>query len=64
VQIDTRGRGLTVHGSRDQAVSGKFGPIHQYLFFDATEVLPPNVTEADAQPVCVCLCAPPPSHGR
>jgi len=34
-----------------KAVSGKFGPIHQFLFFDATEIIPPNLTEADVQPV-------------
>ena len=34
-----------------KAVSGKFGPIHQFLFFDATEIIPSNLTEADVQPV-------------
>ena len=40
---------------RIQAISGKFGPIHQFMFYDADEILPADLTEADCPPVQASL---------
>ncbi|CAD7088673.1 unnamed protein product [Hermetia illucens] len=34
-----------------KACSGKFTPIHQFLYYDAVECLPENVAEEDCQPI-------------
>uniref|UniRef100_A0A2S2NJW1 E1 ubiquitin-activating enzyme n=1 Tax=Schizaphis graminum TaxID=13262 RepID=A0A2S2NJW1_SCHGA len=34
-----------------KSCSGKFSPIYQWLYFDATESLPEEVTEEDAKPI-------------
>lgn len=34
-----------------KSCSGKFSPIFQWLYFDATETLPEQVTEEDAKPI-------------
>jgi ubiquitin-activating enzyme E1 len=34
-----------------KACSGKFTPIHQWLYFDAVEALPTDLTPAHFQPV-------------